>query len=185
MGLKDILSKVKTSFRPRKPIDFEEYNLHLEIEPLSTIEEIKVLEALKDLEGAEYFEALKRYTLSFAIKKIDDEDLDADELTYTNEDGSTSTKSKFLFMREVIGQWSAPLIDAIFDVFNNMLFEMENNIKTKIKFERYNFTEKPAQEEDEKGKFKPVVEKDENLDPVEKLNKAVEEEITAANENLT
>jgi hypothetical protein len=177
-GLDDILKKVKKSFKPRKNVDIDD--LHIEIEPLNTVEEVKVLEAIKELEGSEYLEALKRFTLAYAIKKIDDVDLDGDEITYT-ENGVEKTKSKFLFMKDYMGQWPQAIIDSIFDdPFTNLLMEVEQKVKSNIKFERFLMSDKPAPEE--KPLFKKVTETSETpMEPVEKLNKQVQDEVDQAN----
>lgn len=179
MGLDDVLKVVNKAFKLRKTIDFDEFDLHIDIEPLTSVEEVKVLSAIKDLEGAEYTEGLKRGTLAMSIKKINDVNLDADEISYM-ENGEKKTKSKYLFMQDYLGQWPSSLIDSIFDMFSNIIVEVDTRIRDKVKFERFELEAKPEPEKE--GQFHKVVETDGTLsmDAVELERKKVEDEIAQA-----
>ena len=179
MGLEDVLKVVNKAFKLRKAVDFDEYDLHIDLEPLTSVEEVKVLSAGKDLDGAEYTEALKRNTLAISIKRINDINLDGDDVSYV-ENGEKKNKSKFLFMQDYLGQWPSSLIDDLFNKFGNIIVEVDSRIREKAKFEMFELTSKP--EPDKVGKFHKVVESDgtESMDKIELQNKKVEEEIAQA-----
>lgn len=171
-NLQDILKSIKKEFSERKTVDFDKEDIHIEIEPLTSKEEVIVLESVKDVEDAEYLEALKRYTMACSIKKINDMDLDVDDVEV--EEGKT--KSKFLFMVDYLADWPSGLIDLLFDAFTNMQKNVEDKIKKSAKYERYNFAD-VVEDEETKNTFKKLVENTtEGMDEMEKLKKKVEEE---------
>lgn len=175
--LHNVLKIIKSHYSKRKTVDFEDIGLHVEVEPLTSLEEIKILEASKDVEGSQYIEALKRNTLACAIKKINDLDLDKPDLEYEDENGEKKEKSKFLYMAEYLSEWPSSIIDVLFDAFTNMQAEIEQKIKKDAKFERFEMSEKP--QEDQPEKFRKIKETDNvpGTTPVERLNKRVEREI--------
>lgn len=175
--LHNVLKTIKSYYSKRKTVDFEDIDLHVEVEPLTSLEEIKILEASKDVEGSQYIEALKRNTLACAIKKINDLDLDKPDLEYEDESGEKKEKSKFLYMAEYLSEWPSSIIDVLFDAFTNMQTKVEQKIKKDAKFERFEMSEKP--QEDQPEKFRKIKETDNvpGTTPVERLNKRVEREI--------
>ena len=182
MDLNGVLGKIKENFSPRRKVDFDEVDLHFELEPITSSEEIKVLEASKELEGSAYIEALKKYSLAFAIKKINDTEFPVDEITY--QDGEeTKIQSKFLFLSKQIEKWPTPLRDTLFEVYQNMAEEIEDKIKKMAKFERFQITPVDTEEKSEDQKFRRVNEakKDSDVNEVNRLNKKVDEEIANAN----
>jgi len=183
--LSDVFSKIQKAFKPRKTVDFNEYDLHVDIESLNTIEEVKVLEAIKDLNGAEYLEAIKRHTLAYAIKKVDDIDLDVEILAVPGEDGKVTTMSKYLYMRDYLGTWPSSVIDVLFDVYSNIQIEVDAKIRNSMKFERFMLAEAPVVEEKPApNELRPVQENDEPETEAERLQKQVNQEIAAANEGM-
>lgn len=172
----DILKSVNKAFKLRKPVDFEEYGLHITLEILDTIEEIKVLESIKGFESGEYVEGLKRHTLAFAIKALNDISLDGDSVEY-GEAGKKVSKSKFIFLREYIGKWPSSLVDAVFGAYSNMQLEVEKRLSGGMKFQNFQMEEPPKVEET-KQEFQQVEEDeaDANLTEAEKLAKQVEKE---------
>lgn len=179
MGFAEVLAVIRTSFKPRKTVDLDD--LHIEIEPLTTVEEVKVLEAIKTLESQEYIESLKRTTLAYAIKKINDISLDSDLVTTSNsETGKEETKDKYLFMLDFLSKWPSAIIDVLFDSLANIQIEVDSKIRKGMKFDKFELTEAPPEEAPEG--FKKIVEKeDDDLTPTEKMNKKVEKEIEQAN----
>jgi hypothetical protein len=197
MGIDSILNAVRKSFSPRKNVDFEEQGLHFELEPLISTEEVKILEACKDIDQTQYVEALKRNTLACSIKRMILKELDASgkevitdidlskELISYEDEGKTKTKSKFLFMVDYLGQWPSSMVDLLFDVFSNMVQETENKIRNNAKYEVFTVSEKPLEEKD--TKIKPVIEEEEdneNLTETEILQKKVNQEIAEEDEKL-
>lgn len=175
MDLSSISGLIKSKFSPRKKVDFDESGIHFELEPLSTTEEMKVVEACKNFEDAQYINALKRHTLACAIRSVNGIELDEKE-EYTNAAGVS--KSKFLYLLDMIASWPTTLIDTLFGAFTDMVQGLEKKTMDEVKFERFNISEKP--EEDKPSKLKKIVENEasvEGLTPVEKMNKQVEKEL--------
>jgi len=178
---------MKKSFTPRKNVDFEEQGLHIELEPLTAGEEVKILESLKDLSGAQYIEGLKRHSLACSIKRFQvkqengemlDLDLSLPLVEYVDDDGNKATKSKFLYMIDFLAQCPSTVVDLLFDAFSDMSQEAENRVLKNAKFEKFVLSEKlPAEQP---AKFKEVIETPEDtvgLDENERLQKKVDQEI--------
>jgi len=184
MELDKILSQVKKDFAPRKKVDFEEYLLHVELEPLTSFEDAKILTAIKDFEPTQYIAGLKRHTLACSIKKINDIDLSGDDVEYEDEKGVKKMKSKYLYMVDFVGKCPSLLVDELFDAFTVMNSEAEDMVKKGVKFERLILTEEIPEEKPEK--FRPVNEEVplEQMSDVDRLEKKVEKEIEEANDRL-
>jgi len=184
--LSSVLSKVRKAFRPRKSVDFEEEGLHIELENLTSIEEIKVLEAIKDLDGAEYLEALKRHTLAYAIKKIDDVDMSGENVPIVNTEGQLEAKSKYLYMRDYLMDWPAAVLDLLFDAYSNIQAEVDAKLQKDMKFERFALSEKPSVKAPPKpNDLRQVREREEApADAAEALNRQVSKEIEQANAGM-
>ena len=184
-SLKNLFDGIKKSFTIRKKIDFDEYDLHLEMEPLTSIQELKVLESAREYDGGAYINALKNKSLSYALKNINGIDLTVKELEYPGEDGKPVVEETSLFLAKQVEEWPAALRDMVFEAFQNMNEEVEARVKEKSKFERFT-TQAPAEEGDgvtgaPKG-FTRVEEakEDSDLTEVERMNKKIEEEIEEA-----
>ena len=176
MSFKDILKIVNENFAERKMVDFEKEGLHFEIAPLSSKEEVIVLESCKEVDETEYIESLKRCTLACAIKKLNDLEIDKDEIEY--EDGKF--KSKFLYMKEYLSKWPSSIIDVLFEAYTHMSKEAENKVQDSVKFERMALSDTIEDEED-KNKFRRIVEDtSEGLSEIEKLKEKVDNEIATA-----
>ncbi len=176
MKLESILQSIRENFSQRKMIDFDKEDLHFEIEPLTSKEEVIIIESLKDIEESEYIEGMKRNTLACSIKKINDLDLDKDEIE--NEEGET--KSKFLYMVDYLSKFPSSLIDVLFEAFTHMAKEAEQKIKDSAKFERLLLSDE-IEDEETKGAFKRVVENTTaGMNEIEKLKEKVDQEIENA-----
>jgi len=196
MGLDSILSTIRKSLTPRKNVDFAEQGLHFELEPLTSVDEIKILEACKDLEGGQYIEALKRHSLACAIKLIELKeiengvekkeviDLSREIIEYTTEAGDVKTKSRFLYMIDYLGQWPSFMIDTLFDAFTNMQKETEQRINNSAKFEKFVLSDKLPVEES-KG-LRRIIESDsdEGMTDVDKMSQIVDQEIADADAQI-
>ena len=180
MDLSNIFKDIKKKFSPRKLIDFEEENLHFEVEPLNSLEEMVIMGALQDIEGTNYIKLLRVYTLACAIKKINDVEI-TDEVKYMDGDGEEKVKSHFLFMKDYVTQWPSELTDIIFEAYANMLSGLQKKIRENAKFEKVSISDEPEDEAPEKF-HKIDEESNKGLTETERLNKRVEEEIS--NENL-
>jgi len=183
MDFNSILKAVNKTFKPRKTVNFE--GLDIDIEILEGSEEMKVVESIKDFEGAEYVESMKRHTLAFAIKRVNDLNLDQDIIPF-EEDGKLVKKSKYLFMRDFLAKWPTALVDLIFDAYTNMQLEVETKLRDTMKFDRFKATEAPEVKEPEPTmkEIKEDEELDENLTDAEKLAKQVEKEQAQAEDDL-
>ena len=179
MDLNSLLLQVREKFSPRKKVDFNEEGLHFEIEPLTSLEEAKVLTTLKDVEDTQYVSVLKRHTLACSIKKINDIDLSGESVEYV-EGEEKKKKSKYLYMVDFLGKWPSSLIDVLFDAFSDMNRQAEAKARKDAQFEKFVVSEEvPA---DAPGKFRPLDEAVpvEELSPEERLEKKVEREIEEA-----
>jgi len=172
-----ILQTVKEHFSKRKNVDFDEEGIHIEIEPLTSKEEVIILESCKDIDDAEYIEALKRYTLACSIKKLNDFEIADDEVI---EIGEGKSQSKFLYMVDYLAKWPSGVIDLVFDAFTHMQKEVEAQIKANAKFEKFELSPQ-IEDEETKGRFRKLVEDtSEGLNEVEKLKETVDKEIEEA-----
>ena len=68
MSLNDVLRAIKKSFVPRKSVDFEESGTHFELETLTAIEDVKALEACKDLDGTRVYRRTEKKFFGFCNK---------------------------------------------------------------------------------------------------------------------
>lgn len=182
--IKDIFSKIKKDFTIKKSVDFPEFNLHIELESPTSIEELKIMEACKPAEGAEYLDALKKNTLAISIKKINDIDLTIDEIEYSDEEGQPKTMTKYLFMLEQLEGWPTALKDILFQAFSDMQNELEHKINTNVKFERFNLTTVPEQEKTSGMKVIKEAEEEEGMTEVDKQARQVEREIDEADRRM-
>ena len=183
MNINELMASIKQKTTPRKKVDFNEYDLHFELEPLTSIDEMKILGTSKNFDGAEYIDAVKKCTLACSIKKINDIDLSGDTVEYTESDGIKKSKSKFLYMSEYLGSWPSIVLDVLFEAFGDMQMEAESKIRETAKFERFKLTEKV--EIETPSKFRKIEEKDSAGDSeVETLNKQVEKEVSEVNQGI-
>lgn len=178
MDFTSILNSVKKTFDIHKTIDFNEANLHIEMEPLTSSEELKVIEGCFELSGVRYVEALKRYTLAYAIRKINGNAV-TEEIDYTDDSGKPAKASKFVFLTNLVDRLPAPMKDLLFNAYANMQQELEAKITSSAKFERFDVE---AYQEAQKSTFKPVEVPEEDMTETEKMSKKAQEEVD--NENL-
>ncbi len=183
MDLKEIFKDIKKKFSPRKFIDFEKEKLHFEVEPVTSMEEMIIMESIQDLDGAQYIEALKRHTLACALKNINGIEIH-DEVKYMDDDGKEKVKSHFLFMQGYLNQFPSPLIETLFEAYSNMVKGLQQKIQSNVKFERVELSEEV--EEEVKENFQKIEEgTSEGLTHVERLNKRVEKEAEEAQMRMT
>lgn len=193
MNLNDVLASIQKTFKPRRRVDFEDMGLHIDIEPLTSIEELKVMEIVRSLEGSEYMESLKRNSLAYAIKSINEINLDGDVIKY-EENGKTVTKSKFLYMQEYLGQFPSSILDNLFGIYSNVIQEAESIITKKMKFDLFEptpDTEESKKEESSKpsGELRQIFEKndagEEEAVPVEPVEVSVPKTETSSETGAT
>jgi len=182
MDLSQIVSGIKKTFVKRKKLDFEEEKLHFEFEPLTALEEIKVLEKAQEFDGALYIDAVKRFSLACAIKSINGEEM-GEEVSY-EENGEKKLKSKFLYLSEQMGGWPTTLLDILFAAYTNMVQEMESKILKEAKFEIFKLADEPEKNEPS-SRFRRITETDVPEDEVGQLNKQVEKELEQANISMS
>jgi hypothetical protein len=181
MNIQEILNGIRKTFNKSKLVEMKDLGLTFEIESLTSEEELKVLEACKDIDGASYISWIKRYSLAYAIKKLNGLVI-PDDVSY-EEEGKNKSKSKFLYMGEQIAQWPSSLLDMLFEVYTNLQTEIENTITSKVKFEL--FTPSEPLKEPTENKFKRIEEKEEEGETeTDKLNKIVKKELEQAETHL-
>ena len=197
MALNDIFSNLKKSFTLRKKVDFDEEDIHIDLETPTALEEIKITEACQELEGASYIEGLKKHSLAYSIKRIRSGDQDIEltndmELESVDEEGNKETLTKYLYMLRQLESWPSSLRDVLFDAFSDLQNEVEERVKKGTKFERFQVipSERERQEEEPKFKKVEVPEEDESdMTEVEKMSKRARQETEdldtrrASNEN--
>jgi hypothetical protein len=181
MNLKNLFKDIKKSFFVQKKVDFDELGLHFIMEPLTTLEELKVLEACQATEGAVFLSELKRSSLAYGIRKINDLDFSDEIVEFEDDNGVTVKETKYLFLKKQIDVWPASLRDVLFDAFSDMQVEIDSVVKEKAKFKKFTINtipEKVGKEEAgiPKG-FKKVIEPDgESGNETDRLNQQVKKE---------
>ena len=175
MDFSNVFKIIKDNFSPRKSIDFKDADLHFEIEPLTTKEEIIVIEACKDVDGSSYIETLKRHTLACSIKKMNDIEL-GESIEYTDSDGEKIHKSKYLYMLDFISGWPSSLVDLLFNAYSDMSQAIDTKIQEDAKFERFHLSEETEEDKPEKLK------REQETSPIgmtetEQINEQVKKEI--------
>ena len=187
MDLKNLFSTIKNTFNVKKTVEFDD--LHIIMEPLNTIEEMKVLEACSGT-GDGYISQLKKSSLAFTIRVIGakDETGKFNDIEFRDEvvehlvDDIVVKESKYLFMLRHIDSWPVSFRDILFDAFNDMLLEVENAVNKRVKFERFSIQTVPeGTKREEPGVpagYKKVEEPEEEeaLTDAEKLNRQVKKE---------
>jgi hypothetical protein len=135
--LKNFFSSIKKTFTVQRKVDFEDLNLHITLEPLTALEEVMVLEACTPKEGGAFIAELKRSSLAYAIKEINEFKFYDKDIEYPDENGNPINESKYLFLVRYIDEWPIALRDALFDAFNDIQLEIEDMISKKTKFKRF------------------------------------------------
>lgn len=196
MGLEAVLKIIKKSFTPRKVVDFDDVGLHFELEPLTAINEMKVMESIKDIDGALYIDALKRHSLACSIRKITltEEgktetlfELTGELIDYLDENGVKKSKSRFLYMIDFLGQWPNSMVDVLFEAHTNMQQEVETIVRKNAKYEITKITEEPQKDQESGLKMIPKEAEEipkEELSDTERLNKKVEKELEEADQKI-
>jgi hypothetical protein len=183
MDLKSLFLTIKNTFNVKKTVEFDD--LRIIMEPLNTLEEMKVLEACSG-SGDGYISQLKKSSIAFAIRaigvkdangKFTDTEFKDDVVEYTGDDNKPIKETKYLFMLHQIEAWPVAFRDSIFVAFNDMLLELEDLIEKKVKFERFSIQTVPEsmkrEEPTEVPKGFKKIEKEEELSDAEKLSNGV------------
>lgn len=176
MDLGNLFQDIEKAFRIRRDVDFDDAGIHITLETPSSSDESKVLEAVKEFEGAAYIDNLKVHTLAIAIRKINEYSFEAKEVDIPAEDGGTVKQSRYLYLRGQVAKWPVALRDFLFTIFNNMQAELEDKIKENTKFEMYSqpVEAPPSTEEQLPGDLKKVDVPDEPLDMTDVEKESVE-----------
>jgi len=182
-GINELFKDIKKSFAIQKRVDFDELNLHFLMEPLTALEELKLLETLQTAEGGIFVAELKRGTLAFALKKINDMEFLNDIVEYVDDKGNPIKETKYIFLKNQIDTWPVALRDLLFEAFNDMQLELDKMVQTKSKFERFSIQtlpekmEKTAVDKSIPEGFVRVEEsKAEELNETDRLNARVKKE---------
>lgn len=190
MSLNDVFDHLKKSFTIRKRVDFSEANIYIELETPTALEEIKITEACKDLEGTSYLEGLKKHSLAYAIKRIKTPDTDIEidndmELEWMKEDGSKELVSKYLYLLKQLESWPSALRDKLFDAFSNLQDEVEQKVEESIKFELFKSSTIIEDIKEKESEFKKIdfPDDEDDMTEVEKISKHAREEIDAIDSN--
>jgi len=181
-NLKDLFNKIKVAFTVKKVVDFDDFNLHFELEPLSAMEELKVLEVCNGREGGAFVSELKRSTLAFSIKRINEVEFRQDIVDYPGENGKILKETKYLFLVKHIDELPAAFRDILFEAYNDIQTEIEFLINKNVKFERFKVqnvtSDVPVGEAGIPKGFRKIEEpkEPEPTDETERLNQQVKRE---------
>ena len=183
LDLRGILDQAKKSFLMRKKVDFDEKGLHFELGPLSSFQETLVTEKCVNLEGVDYFDTMKRVTLSYSIKKINDIDLDVEEVEVSGEEKPVKVNE---YLEKEISAWPAPLKDKLFEAYSNLYDEIEAKVNEGGRYKKFERPKTEEEEDQEREEFKEVEETDDGIEltPTEKMGKEVEKEIERENQKI-
>jgi hypothetical protein len=182
MNLNDLFKKVKKAFTVQRVVDMDEFDLHMVLEPLTSAEEIKVLESCTGFDGGAFVAQLKRGSLAYSIKKINDIDFYDEVLEYVDDEGNSLKETKYIFITRQIDKMPSALRDALFEAFTNMQYEVEALVSKNVKFERFttqNIQEEMASQEVGVPKGFRKIDKPADEEPVnetERLNQQVSKE---------
>lgn len=179
MNLNSILKTIKETYTPPKTVEFPEAKLVFSIETLTPKEEIKVMGACQELDGMAYMEGIKRHSLACAIKKINEFDLDTENVEYTLDNGEKKIKSKYLYMLDFLSDCPQIIVDSLSDAFTSMQIEVEAKIKKDMKFEAQNLSKEPEKEPETMEKILETEDSDDGLTEAEILDKKVKAEAEA------
>jgi hypothetical protein len=135
--LKGFFAGIKKTFTVQRKVDFEDFGLSIVLEPLTALEEVMVLEACTQKEGGAFIAELKRSSLAYAIKEINEFKFYDKDIEYPDENGKPVNESKYLFLVRYIEEWPVALRDALFDAFNDIQLEIEDIVAKKTKFKRF------------------------------------------------
>lgn len=183
MNLNELFKNVQKSFTIQKVVSVEGYNIEFLLESLTSEEELKILEACANLEGGAFIVQLKRSTLAYAIKRINDMDFTAPIIEYEDENGKKIKETKYKCLSKQIDAMSTALRDLLFEAFNNIQLEVEAKVNKSVKFDRFTLQEAPKKQDlKEVGipeGFRKIDESKaplEDMNETEKLNQTVKEE---------
>lgn len=105
-------------------------DIKVTLAPLHSSEEMKMNLAVSELNGLSYLLQVKQETLSYAIKKIDDEVLPD---VIENTDKPLYVKEKFL------AELSQYAVDTLFNAYLVLGLEVQDKLKKEIKFDNADY----------------------------------------------
>jgi hypothetical protein len=177
MNLMSTLKNLNEKYVVKRTLKFDDLDISIGLQTLSSLEEVKTLESCKDLEGSLYLQTIKRNSLAYAIREVNGVALEAE---IVKEDGKKV--SRFLFLCDCLDGWSAPVRDTLFEMFTDMNLELEDRISKSAKFTKFNMATPDFKEI--KPMFRRVEEPEEPENEVDALKKKVDKEIDAENAKL-
>jgi hypothetical protein len=149
MNASDLFKSIKKSFTVSRVVDFDDLDLHITLEPVTASEELKILEACMNFEGGAFMSELKRSSLAFSIKKINNYDIPNDFVEYPDEKGKIVKETKYIFLTKQIDSFPVALRDILFEAFNDLQLEIESIVSSKAKFERFHIQNVPEESKTE------------------------------------
>lgn len=181
MNLQEAFGNIKKSLSISKKIDIGEYSVVLE--PLTSEEEVKTLEACKDLDGHMYLVGFKLHTLAYAIRALNGERL-PNEFDSLDENGKSIKKTRYLAIVDILSSWDTALRDTLYDAYSDLLLELDDKIKKTTKFTRFAVSKESEnagkEEEDAPNGFKKVEESKGDLTEAERLTERAKKEVDEA-----
>ena len=147
MDLEKILKEVNSKFDFRKTVEIN--GIKFELGLLSLDEEQKTSAiSVEDTNVMSYYVETQKLLISFAIKKINDEEIP--EIVKVEENEQTITKEKSIYLREFIARLPTRVIDQLYDVYVDLKEESESNIEKEMKYKWFKTPEEREKERKEK-----------------------------------
>lgn len=135
MPFQDILSRVNQALDFRKEAEISGVKFGLR---LLTLAEEQILGSIdtENLDGMSYFNETRKTALSYAIYKIDGEEVPKIVET-TDEDGNTVTKERSVYLREFLDNTPTKLTDELFEMYVDLREQAETELGKAIKYDWY------------------------------------------------
>lgn len=182
MSFQELLKSLKESVDFKKTVEIAGHKI--EIGLLTLEEEYKANsddEDSENLDGLEYVNSIRKRLLSYSIRSIDGEIIPP--IVDVEENGEKIKLEKSLYVRNVLDNFPALIIDKLFEVYTDIREESDENIKNKIKYDWFKTPEE--REEDNKKRMKNFdnlgKEKSNKIENEEKSDGTTEEEIEDVN----
>lgn len=132
MSLDDVLAKINKVLDFRKEGTFAGIKFELHI--LSLQEEQLLNEIDSDeMDGVAYFNEMRKTALSYAIRKIDDEEI-PDIVKTKDASGADVTKERAVYIREILNRFPNKLIETLFEMYVDLREEAEHKMDSEIEY---------------------------------------------------
>ena len=178
MNLQKIFSSIKQTLTITRDVTIGDYTITLS--PLTAEQEIEVMEACKDFDGAAYLVGFKLHTIAYAVCKMNGEEIPSEVELSGTDDQKPSKMTRHLFLLKMFQTWESAIRDMVYEVYSDLLLELDDKIEKTAKFKRFvvaKTSEEAGKEEEPLPGFKKVEESKSDLTDAEKLSEQVRKEV--------